>query len=335
MPSQLKQSTRPNAVGAVTEQKLPQVKAEVLRDQILATPGLSSLDAQATLTILAAALLAESEDGYTRDSALGILQRARKVSTENLAAAVQKLTEQMAGAMTAFWSAFIHETWQSQDPPPQYVDPGIVAQRKELEEQEQEQNRKLAMQYVNNAQVAIAALSIDDKEFPQVQEPPKKSGLKLDVGKAIHNLIYKPVPAKAGPDPNAPPGWLTPPLLDRQAEDVTVFDNDIMDIVASRKLSGEQAWKKLEDRGYDRQRILRAIYNVRRTAQDQIAQCDQILSFIHEDYQTHIEPVVKAAVLLGHAISVVNSFYAPLPLSPDAEDVRTRPGPPAPRAKGR
>jgi len=63
-----------------------------------------------------------------------------------------------------------------------------------------------------------------------------------------------------------------------------IFDNDIMAIVADKKLSGEQAWKKLEERGYDRQRIIQAIYHVRKTAQAQIAQCDQILSFLRSDY---------------------------------------------------
>ena len=108
-----------------------------------------------------------------------------------------------------------------------------------------------------------------------------------------------------------------------------------MDVVGSRKLSGEQAWKKLEDRGYDRVRIIQSINNVRKTAQDQIAQCDQILSFIRTDYQAHIEPVVKAAVLIGHAISVVNSFYSPLTLPPDAEGGKTGLGPSAPRTRRR
>jgi hypothetical protein len=326
---------RPNVLGAAAELKLPQSKPEVLRDQMLATPGLSGLDAEAMLTVFAAALLAESEDRYSREAALGILLRARKISPEMLAAAVYKLTEQLAGAMTEFWSRFIQETWQSQDAPPQYVDPGIVAKRKELEEQEQERNRELAAQYVDNTKAAAAALGIEEKESLQDKAPLKKPGFKLDVGKVIHGLIYKPVPMKSGSVSNDSPGWLTPPLLDRQAEDVTVFDNDIMDVVGSRKLSGEQAWKKLEDRGYDRARIIQTINNVRKTAQDQIAQCDQILSFIRTDYQTHIEPVVKAAVLIGHAISVVNSFYAPLSVAPDAEDSSTRPGPSAPRMRRR
>lgn len=333
MPTPATPGTPPNMAGAAAEQKLPQSKAEDLRDQMLATPGLSSLDAEALLTVLAAALLAESEDRYSRGSALGILQRARKISPENLAAAVQKLTEQLAGAMTEFWSRFIQETWQGQDPPPQYVDPGIVARRKELEEQEQERNRELAAQYVDNTKVAAAALGIEEKELLPEQVPPKKPGLQLDVGKMIHGLIYRPVPTKSGTAPDAAPGWLTPPLLDRQSEAVTVFDNDIMDVVGSRRLSGEQAWKKLEDRGYDRTRIVLTISNVRKAAQDQIAQCDQILSFIRTDYQTHIEPVVKAAVLIGHAISVVNSFYGALPQ--DAEGSQTQPGPSASRMRRR
>jgi hypothetical protein len=331
MPSQATQSARPNGTGAAAEPKLPQSKPEDLRDQMMATPGLSGLDGEAMLTVFAAALLAESEDRYSREAALGILQRARKISPEILAAAVSKLTEQLAAAMTEFWSRFIQETWQSQDPPPQYVDPGVVAKRKELEEQEQERNRQLAAQYVDNTKVAAAALGIEEKEPPKDQVPPKRPRLKLDVGQLIHGLIYKPVPTKSGPASNASPGWLTPPLLDRQAEDVTVFDNDIMDVVGSRKLSGEQAWKKLEDRGYARPRIIQTIDIVRKTAQDQIAQCDQILSFIRTDYQTHIEPVVKAAVLIGHAISLVNSFYAPLV----AEDSKMGPGASAPRMRRR
>lgn len=320
-------------MAGAAEQKLPQSKAEVLRDQMLATPGLGSLDAEAMLTVLAAALLAESEDRYSRESALGILQRARKISPEVLAAAVNKLTEQLAGVMTQFWSAFIQETWQSQEAPPQFVDPSVVAMRKEQEEKEQEHNRELAVQYVDNTKVAAAALGIGDQEFPQDQVPPKRFGLKLDVGKMIHGLIYKPVPTKSGKVPDSAPGWLTPPLLDRQAEDVTVFDNDIMDVVGGKKLSGDQAWIKLEDRGYDRKRIVQSIYIVRKTAQDQIAQCDQILSFIRTDYQTHIEPVVKAAVLIGHAISVVNSFYSPLPQ--DADGSQIQPGPSASRLRRR
>ena len=177
MPSEATQSMRPNAPGAAAEPRLPQTKAEVLRDQMLATPGLSSLDAEAMLTVFAAALLAESEDRYSREAALGILQRARKISPEMLAAAVDKLTERLAGAMTEFWSRFIQETWQSQDPPPQYVDPGIVAKRKELEEQEQERNRELAAQYVDNAKVAVAALGIGEKESPQNQVPTEKARL--------------------------------------------------------------------------------------------------------------------------------------------------------------
>jgi hypothetical protein len=333
MPSQAAQGAPPNTPSPAADEELPQVRAEILRDQILATPDLTRLDPQALLTLLAAALLAESEDGYTRDAALGILRRARKISPEDLADAVQTLTSQLAGAMTTFWSAFIRDTWQSQDPPPQFVDPGVVARRKDLEEQEQEQNRKLALQYIENAQAAVQALGIDDKEFPQEQSPLKKTGLKLDMGKMIHGLIYKPVPAPSAPDPNAPPGWLTPPLLDRQSEAVTVFDGDIMDIVAARKLSGDAAWKKLEDRGYDRQRIVRTIYEVRKSAQDQLSQSEQVLTFIRADYHDHIEPVVKGAVLLGHAISVVNTFYGPLSMPPGAVVVNRRPSSPTPRAR--
>lgn len=335
MSQRVKDNAPPGAPGAAADIKLPAVKAETLRDQILATSGLSGLDADATLTIFAAALLAESDDNYSRDSALGILQRARKISPEDLSAAVQKLTGQLAGAMTAFWTSFIQETWQGQDAPPQYVDPGVVAKRKEAEEQEQDRNRKLALQYLDQAQAAVTALGIDEKEFPQTPLPPKKPILNINLGQVIHKLIYKPVSTTTAPGPNAPPGWLTPPVLDRQAEDVMVFDNDIMDIVASRKLTGDQAWKKLDDRGYDRQRVIRSIYNVRKIAQEQIAQSEQILSFIRSDYANHIEPVVKAAVLLGHAVSVVNSFYAPLPLPPDGDDLKVRPAPSTRRAGSR
>ena len=41
--------------------------------------------------------------------------------------------------MTAFWSEFIKETWQGPGAPPNFVDPGVVAKRKDAEEQEQEQ----------------------------------------------------------------------------------------------------------------------------------------------------------------------------------------------------
>jgi hypothetical protein len=311
--------TRRKAAGAPAEQKLPQIKAELLRSQILAASGLGGLDPEATLNVCAAALLAESEDGFNRESALGIMQRARKVSLQTLAASVRLVTQQLAAAMTAFWSEFVKETWQGPDAPPAYVDPGIVAKRKELEEQEQEQNRKDALQYTNNAQIAIGALVIDDKEFPKAEGPTTKAAPRIDLGKMLHGLIYKPPDAKPDEAAKAVPGWLTPPLLNKTDEDITVFDNDIMEIVAAKKLSGEQAWKKLEERGYDRRRIVRSIYNVRKTALAQIAQCDQILSFIHNDYEAHFDPVVKAAVLLGHAISVVNVFYSPLPPAVDDE----------------
>jgi hypothetical protein len=196
-----------------------------------------------------------------------------------------------------------------------------VAKRKELEEQEQEQHRKDALQYINNAQIAVGALVIDDKEFPKAEGPTAKTAPRIDLRKTLHALLYKPPEIKPDEAARAVPGWLTPPLLDKTDEDITIFDSDIMAIVADKKLSGEQAWKKLEDRGYDRRRIVQSIYTVRKTALAQIAQCDQILSFIHNDYETHIEPVVKAAVLLGHAISVVNAFYSPLPPAADDETV--------------
>ncbi len=259
-------NTRANPPGAAPDQKLPQVKAEVLRDQTLAAKGLSSLDPEAALNVFAAALLAESEDGYTRDAAVGILQRARKVSLETLVTSVRTVTVQLAGIMKSFWDEFIKETWQGPGAPPAYVQPDVVAKRKEQEEQEQEKNRKDAVQYVNNAQIVIGALVIDEKEFPKPAEPPKKTGPKIDVGKVLHNLIYKPAPAKTAEEPAAP-GWLTPPLINKSDEDITIFDSDIMDIVAEKKLSGEQAWKKLEDRGYDRARIVQTIYDVRKTAQ--------------------------------------------------------------------
>jgi hypothetical protein len=336
MPSQTTMSAPQNSAGATPDQKLPQAKAEALGDQTLGTRGFGGLDREATLYVLAAALLAESEDGYTRDSALGILQRARKVSLETLAASVRQVTKELAGVMTSFWSEFIKETWEGPAQPPQYVDPNIVAQRKDLEEKEQEQNRKDAVQYLNNTQIAISALVIDEKEFPKYEEQPKKTGPKIDLGKMVHNLVFKPAPqAKPGEGPRADPGWLTPPLIDKNGDDFTIFDNDITEIVSGRKLSGEQAWKKLEDRGYDRQRIVLAIYNVRKTARDQIAQCDQILSVIRTDYEAHIEPVLQAAVLLGHAISVVNGFYAPLPSPSDEEDTKPQPTPPPSRTRGR
>lgn len=320
---------RGNAPAA--EQKLPQVKAEMLRSQILAARGLGGLDPEATLIVCAAALLAESDDGYSRDSALGILQRARKVSLPMLAAAMATVTQQLAAAMTAFWSEFVKETWQGPGAPPTYVDPGIVAKRKDAEEQEQEQNRKDALQYTNNLQIATGALVIDEKEFPSAEGPAKKPAPRFDVGKMIHGLLYKPADAKPAEPATTAPGWLTPPLLDKSDEDVMIFDNDIMAIVAGKKLSGEQAWKKLEERGYDRQRIIQAIYHVRKTAQAQIAQCDQILAFIRSDYETHIDPVVKAAVMMGHAISVVNAYYAPFPAPADDETAGPQPGRPAQR----
>jgi len=187
---------RNNAPAAPAEQKLPQVKAEMLRSQILAARGLGGLDPEATLIICAAALLAESDDGYSRDSALGILQRARKVSLPMLAAAVRTVTQQLAAAMTAFWSEFIKETWQGPGAPPGFVDPGVVAKRKDAEEQEQEQNRKDALQYTNNVQIAIGGLVIDDKEFPAADGPAKKPSARFDVGKMIHGLLYKPSDVK-------------------------------------------------------------------------------------------------------------------------------------------
>jgi hypothetical protein len=326
--------TRSNAPGAAADQKLPQVKAELLRSQTLAARGLGGLDPEATLNVFAAALLAESEDGYNRESALGILLRARKVNLQTLAASVRLVTQQLAAAMTAFWSEFVKQTWQGPDAPPAYVDPGIVAKRKVLEEQEQEQNRKVALQYTNNAQIAIGALVIDDKEFPKAEGPTAKSAPRIDLGKMLHGLIYKPVEGKTGEAASAVPGWLTPPLLNKTDEDVTIFDSDIMAIVADKKLSGEQAWKKLEDRGYDRRRIVQSICSVRKTALAQIAQCDQILSFIHNDYETHFDPVVRAAVVLGHAISVVNAFYSPPPPSADDETAnRQQTGPAQRRGK--
>lgn len=321
-----------NPAGAAPDEKLPPSKAETLRDQTLAAKGLGGLDPEATLYVFAAALLAESDDGYTRDQAVGILQRARKVSLQTLATAVSRVTAQMAEAMTSFWSEFVKETWQGPDAPPKYVDPSIVAKRREQEEKEQEQIRQSALEYVNNAQVVVGALAIDEKEFPKTEGPAKKSVPRIDVAKVLHNLIYRPAEVSPGEPHSAAPGWLTPPLIDKSDEDIAIFDNDIMPIVAHQKLSGEQAWKKLEGRGYDRQRIVRTIYDVRKTAQNQIAQCDQILSFIRNDYQTHFEPVVKAAVLLGHAISVVNEFYAPLP--PAGESPNPPQGWPARRRGG-
>jgi hypothetical protein len=316
-----------DAPGGEPDQKLPQVKAEELRDQTLATARLSGLDPEATLYVLAAALLAESPDGYSREAALGILQRARRVTPEVLSSSVRKLTRQLAGVMTGFWTEFVKETWQGPGEAPQYVDPKAVSRRKDLEEQEQEQNRKAALQYLNNAQVAASALVIDEKEFPQPEPPLKKTVPRLDVGKFVHGLLFKPVaPTGPGEGAEAAPGWLTPPLIDKRADDFTIFDDDIMEVVSGRNLSGEQAWHKLEERGYDRQRIVLTIAHVRKTAQEQIAQCDAILAFIRTDYQTHIEPVLKAAVLLGHAISVVNDFYAPLPAPSDEEAVGTQAG---------
>jgi hypothetical protein len=324
-------NTRRNASGAAADQKLPQVKAELLRSQTLAARGLGGLDPEATLNVFAAALLAESEDGYNRESALGIMQRARKVSLLTLAASVRLVTQQLAAAMIAFWNEFVKQTWQGPDAPPAYVDPGIVSKRKDLEEQEQEQNRKDALQYTNNAQIAIGALVIDDKEFPKAEGLTSKTAPRVDLGKMLHGLIYKPVDVKPGEAAKAVSGWLTPPLLNKTDEDVTIFDSDIMAIVADKKLSGEQAWKKLEDRGYDRRRIVQSIYNVRKTALAQSAQCDQILAFIHNDYETHFGPVIKAAVLLGHAISAVNAFYSPLPLAADDETSNRQPTWPAQR----
>lgn len=306
-------------MDGAADQKLPPLKAEALRDQILAARDMGQLNPEATLAVLAAALLAESEDGYTRDSALGILQRARQVSPELLALSVNQLTAQLAAVMAKFWSEFLKENWQGPGDPPAYVAPEVVAARKAQEEQEQEQNRKEATDYIGNAQLAVGALGIDEKEFPTPEDEPAKARPKVDVGKFFHGLIYKAPALKAEQAPAAP-GWLTPPLVDKSNPDFAIFDNDIMQIVGTRKLSGEQAWKKLEERGYNRGRITAAIYSVRKVAKDQIAQSDQILSFIRSDYETRLEPVVKAAVLLGHAISVVNSFYAPLPLPADSED---------------
>ncbi|MGB8645994.1 MAG: hypothetical protein WCF84_12210 [Anaerolineae bacterium] len=335
MPSETPMSTSQNATATASDPRLPQVKAEVLRDQMLATTGLSGLNPEATLYVLAAALLAESEDGYTRDSALGILQRARKVSPDMLATAVQQVTGQLAGSMTTFWSEFIKETWQGPGAPPQYVAPNVVAQRKELEEKEQDDNRKKAVQYINHVQMAITALTIDENEFPKNAPSPVKKAPRIDVGKMVHNLIYKPAEATPAQQPTTAPGWLTPPLINKDNEAITIFDNDITEIVVNKKLAGEQAWKKLEDRGYDRQRIVQTLDAVRKTAQDQITQCDQILSFIRTDYESHIEPVVKAAVLLGHAISVVNTFYAPLPSSYQNETPNPPPSFPPTRNRGR
>ena len=80
---------RGSSAGTAVEQKLPPVKAEELRGRILAARGLGSLDPEAMLIVFAAALLAESEDGYNRESALGIMQRARKVSLQTLTASVR------------------------------------------------------------------------------------------------------------------------------------------------------------------------------------------------------------------------------------------------------
>src|SRR5437763_13629014 len=88
-----------NAAPTLPEEKLPALKAEALRDQTLGARGLGRLDSQATLTIFAAALLAESEDNHTRDAALGILQRARKISPQMLADAARTLTLQLAEDM--------------------------------------------------------------------------------------------------------------------------------------------------------------------------------------------------------------------------------------------
>ena len=170
---------------------------------------------------------------------------------------------------------------------------------------------------------------IDDKEFAALAAPaaPPKPAPRFDVGKMLHGLLYKSPEAKVGEPPRATaPGWLTPPLINKTDDAVMIFDNDVMAVIGSMKLSGEQAWKKLEDRGYDRHRIVQAIDSVRKIAQAQIAQCDQILAFIHNDYETHFEPVIKAAVMLGHAISLVNSFYAPLP--PAGGDDTPMPPPP-------
>lgn len=323
--------TRRAPPDAATDQKLPQVKAEVLRSQALAAAGLGGLDPEATLCVFAAALLAESDDGYSREAALGILQRARKINLETLAAAVAKVTQQLAAAMTAFWNDFVKQTWQGPGAPPPYVDPAVVAKRKVAEEQEQEQNRKDALQYSSDVQIACAALVIDAKEFPGSQEPVKRALPQVDLGKMLHRLIYKPVDVKPSPATNAAPGWLTPALIDKSDEDIMIFDHDIMAIVADKKLSGEQAWKKLEERGYDRARIIQAIDQVRKTALAQIAQSDQILTFIRNDYESHIDPVVKTAVMLGHAISVVNAFYAPWPTGADDESVPKPRGAPVQR----
>jgi hypothetical protein len=321
--------THKHASGAPVEEKLPQVKAEVLRDQVLAARGLGGLDPQAALFVFAAALLAESEDGYSREAAVGILQRARKVSLQTLADSVRVLTQQLGAAMTAFWSEFVKQTWQGPEAPPAYVDPGVVAKRKSQEEQEQELNRQDALQYTNNTQIAIGALVIDEKEFPKADGAAAKPAPRFDVGKLLHGLVYKSPDTQHGEAPKAAPGWLTPPLIDKSDEDVMIFDNDILVIVGRMKLSGEQAWKKLEDRGFDRRRIVQTIYIVRKIAQAQITQSDQILAYIHTDYETHFEPVVKAAVLLGHGISVVNSFYAPLPPASDDEPANRQPASPA------
>ncbi|MBI5878275.1 MAG: hypothetical protein HZB53_11550 [Chloroflexi bacterium] len=315
-------------MSAASEPKLPPLKAEALRDQTLGAPGLAALDPQATLIVFAAALLAESEDGYTPEAAAGILLRARKVTLEMLLAAVQQVTQQLGAAMAAFWNSFVAATWEGSDKPP-YVDPGVVARRKEAEEQEQERNRQSATQYLSNAQTAIGVLTIDDKEFPHSEPPPAPKAPRIDVGRFFHNLIYKPAAPPPGAAAKAAPGWLTPPLINPRDENVTIFDHDIMEIVGTRKLAGEQAWKKLEDRGYDRRRIVLAIDGVRKIAQAQIAQCDQILAFIRSDYEQHIEPVVKAAAQLGHAVSVVNTFYAPPAPAPVVPP--PRPGP----ARGR
>ncbi len=319
--------------------KLPPVKAEALRDQTLATAGLGSLNPDATLIVFAAALLAESEDGYTPQAAAGILQRARKVSLEMLGAAANQVTREMGPAMLAFWRQFVKDTWQdASNPPPSYVDVAVVARRKEAEEQEQERNRQNATRYADNVKITIDALKIDEKEFPQMAEPSKPRAPRIDVGQLLHNLIYKPAGAP-GQAASTAPGWLTPPLINPSDEDITIFDNDIMEIVVVKKLSGEPAWKKLEDRGFERRRIVQAIFNVRKTAQAQMAQCDQILTVIRTDYEQHIEPVIKAATLLGHAVSVVNAFYGPLLATggdamPAPRPVAPRP-PSPPRPRGR
>lgn len=317
-------STDARAAPATEDTRLPRLKAEELRDQTLAARGFEGLDPQATLNIFAAALLAESEDGYSRETASGILLRARRIGPEVLGDSVRRVTVQMAAAMKDFWDKFLQETWEGAKAPPQYVDPSVVMARKAQEEQEQERHRRDADRYLADARAAIAALQIDEKEFPQ-DAPAKPKEPSFDLGRMLHRLLFKPATAPGAPVP-ARPGWLTPPLIDRQAEDFTVFDNDILEVVGARKLGGDPAWKKLEERGYDRRRIVQTIASVRKTAEAQLAQCDRILSFIRSDYETRIEPVMRAAVRLGHAVSVVNTFYGPLPAS-DAE--------PAAPARGR